>query len=120
MDLPYAIKRFNILPPDSSHLLHSAAKQIASADQDVIPLGITVPGKALKIAARSSSNCSYDKLRVFFSAVINERGGIGFHGTPVTAERIGADTQRYRLEMAAILRMNVRGFFNPASTCYLS
>ena len=45
------------------------------------------------------------------------RGGIGFRGTPVTAERLGSDAHRYRELMAAIRRLKVRGFIRSASTC---
>ena len=67
--------------------------------------------------ASSDAHCSSDKPRVFFSAVINERGGIGLRGTPVTGDRLGSDAQRYIDDTAAIRRLNVRGFISPASTC---
>ena len=68
------------------------------------------------MAAIKSPNCSVVSGLVVFSAWRRARGGIGLRGTPVTKERLGSDAQRYSELMAAIRRLNVRGFMRPAST----
>ena len=110
-------ENFDVLPSDNRDLRNSATQEVRALDQDVIALGVAVE------VSGSGDGC---KEQADLLLVQRERGllgmeqratRIGLRGTPVTAERLGSAAHRYRELMAAIRRLNVRGFMRPASTC---